>query len=313
MKLKTILLQLILVFLAIVPIKFHSQITISNIPEIDKIKQGTTFFAMKDPTSPKAAAFVEAITKNWTFSKVACIKYTDVEKNIAPNNAFVTITGNMTTTNNNTDTRTYLEVWTTNGKFVYDPKKRKHFNQQDKIQLATLELFTDFVTQTNPSSLYRIDYDASGHIKNWGEGIVGNYVQALNAYLKKRDELTLKTEINNKEVLKKLITETLYIPDYVLTKFNKSNGDETKKQEEKALFEGYTLAYKVLSTKDLNSKIVNDKTPFNYLLLINSGNEKYVTVTNSISGEIIYSAISNGFGNLKTSDLKELLKAIQKK
>ena len=313
MKLKTILLQLTGIVIAIIPIKTSSQITISNVAEIAKIKQGTTFFAMKDPASPKAAAFVDAIKKNWTLSKVECIKYTDVEKNIAPNNAFLTITGNMTTTNNNTDTRTYLELWTTNGKFVYDPKKRRHFNQEDKIQVATLELFTDFVTQTNPSSLYRIDYDASGHIKNWGEGIVGNYVQALNANLIKGNELVLKTEINTKEALKKLSTEALYVPDYVLTKFNKSNGDETKKQEEKALFDGYVSPYKVIAVKDLNAKIISDKTPFNYLLLINSGNEKFVTVTNSLTGEIIYSAISNGFGNLKSSDLKEIQKAIQKK
>src|SRR6476620_5782432 len=113
------------------------QIAISNTNAIANLKNGTTFFAMKDPASPKAAAFVEAIKKTWIINKVECIKYTDVEKNIAPNNSFVTVTANMMSSNAsaNSDTHVYLELWTTNGKFTYDAKKRKHFNQEDKIAI----------------------------------------------------------------------------------------------------------------------------------------------------------------------------------
>lgn len=316
MKLKTALLQLLKIIIGFCPMIINCQIAITNISEIANIKQGTTFFAMKDPASPKVAAYVDAIKKNWTLSKVACIKYTDVEKNIAPNNSFVTITGNIASSDNPEsvkDTHIYLELWTTNGKFVLNPKKRKHFNQEDKIQIATIELFTDYATQSNPSSLYKIDYDANNHIKNWGEGIVGNYVLALNAYLIKGEVIILKDQISNKESLKKLTSETLFVPDYTLTKFNKSDGDESNKNEEKVIFNGYLLPFKVISTKDLNTKIITDNTPFYYLLLINSGNKKYVTITNSLTGEIIYSTVSNGFGNIKSSDLKDLQKAIQKK
>ena len=294
----------------------YNQITITNIAEIAKIKLGTTFFAMKDPASPKAAAYVDAIKKNWTLSKVECIKYTDVEKNIAPNNSFVTIGGNMSGSDNrnsNSETASCLELWTTNGTFVPDPKKRKHFNQEDKIQIATIELFTDFSTRSFPSSLYKMDYDANDHIKNWGDGVLGNYIQLLCANLVKEKEIKLSKTYNNNEEIEKLSATTLYIPDYVLTKFNKFNGDETKKQNEKDFFRDYQLSYKVISSEDLNTKIRSEKSTFYYLLLINSGNTKFITITNSLSGEIIYSAIESGFGIFETSDLKAIRKAILKK
>ncbi|MEO5776866.1 MAG: hypothetical protein ABIQ27_08170 [Flavobacterium sp.] len=312
MKLKTSLLYFIIIIL---PAISFSQIAITNTAEIAKIKAGNTFFAMKDPASPKAAAYVEAIKKTWTLSKVECIKYTDVEKNIAPNNSFVTIGANMTSSNStmeSTETRIYLELWTTNGNYTYDPKKRKHFNQADKISLATIELFADFTAQNYPSSLYKMDYDASGHLENWSSNIIANYIQQLTMLLNKGETREIKTAFY-KDEFKKLSSETLFIPDYVMTKFSKNADDKTKKYEVKEIFDGFNLNYKLLSLEELNEKILNNPTPFYYLLFIKTINEKFVTVTNSKTGEIIYSQYSNSPSNFKSNDLKDLQKALQKK
>lgn len=284
-----------------------SQIAISNPEEITKIKNGTTFFAMKDPASPKAAGYIEAIKRNWTFAKVECIKYSEVEKNIAPNNSFVTIGAKMTSSNASASTETNfsLEFWTTNGKFVYDPKKRKHFDQADKIIVASVELFPDVSTQNNPSSLYKMDYDAAGHIKNWSPGILANYIRQVQLLLNKAQERSSKTAFLNKSELGKM--GTLYIPDYVLTKFSKSSDDESKKYDEKEITEGLGFNCKFVSIEELNNKIIADPEPFYYLLLIKTNTDKFVTVTNSQSGEIIYSSIS-GSANLKASDIKEIIK-----
>jgi hypothetical protein len=313
MKLKTSFLHFILIIL---PAISFGQIAITNVSEIAKIKNGTTFFAMSNPASPKAATYVEAIKKNWTLSKVECIKYTEVEKNIAPNNSFVTITANMTSSNStmaSTETHIYLELWTTNGKYTYDPKKRKHFNQADKISLATIELFADFTAQNYPSSLYKMDYGADGHLENWSAGILANYIQQMTILLNKGEIREAKTVFYNKEELKKLTSETLFLPDYVMTKFSKNADDESKKFETKEIFDGYNLTYKLLSLEELNDKIVNNPTPFYYLLFIKTKDEKFVTVTNSKTGEIIYTEYSGSPSNFKSSDLKELQKAVQKK
>jgi hypothetical protein len=305
-----------LIAIALFPLFSFAQITITNTAEVAKLKQGTTYFAMKDPASPKAIAYVDAIKKAWTLSKVECIKYTDVEKNIAPNNSFVTIGANMTTSNStlaSTETRIYLELWTTNGKYTYDPKKRRHFNQADKISIATIELFADFYAQNNPSALYKMDYDAAGHFKNWGTGILANYLQQLTVLLNKGTDCLAKTEIANKEELSKMSTATLFIPDYVLTKFNKNSDDESKKYTDKEIFDGFSQSYKVLPLAELNDKIANNPTPFYYLLLIKTPTEKFVTVTNSQTGEIIYMGYTGSAANFKSSDLKELQKTALKK
>lgn len=297
------------------PLFGFSQITISNAGEIDKIKIGTTFFAMKDPASLKAAAYIEAIQKNWSLSKVAFIKYTDVEKNIAPNNSFVTIGAKMTSSSSSevTETNFSLEFWTTDGTFILDPKKRKHFNQDNKILLATVELFSDNTSQNNPSSLYKMDYDANGHLKNWSASILGNYIQQVVTLLNKAEIREAKTEYLNKIELNKLNSQTLFIPDYVLTKFSKTSDDESKKYSEKELTEGCSLSCKFMSTEELNNKIVTEISAFYYLLLIKTNTNKCITVTNSITGEIIYSSYSNSSSNFKASDLKDLQKVIQKK
>jgi hypothetical protein len=293
-----------------------SQITLTNTAEITKIKQGTTYFAMKDPASPAAAGYVAAIKKAWSLSKVECIKYTEVEKNIAPNNSFVTLGANMTTSNStlaSTETRMYLELWTTNGKFTYDPKKRRHFNQADKIVVATIELFADYYAQNNPSAMYKMEYDAAGHFKNWGTGVLSNYLQQLCTLLEKGNECNAKTEIANATELQKMAGSTLFVPDYVLTKFGKNSDDESKKYPEKEIFEGYTLAYQILSTAELNEKIVNSTAPFYYLLYVKTPSEKFVTVTNAQTGEIIYLGYTAAAANFKSADIKALQKMSAKK
>lgn len=291
------------------------QIAISNTAEIEKVKTGTTFFAMKDPASPKATAYVEAIRKHWTLSKVECIKYTDVEKNIAPNNSFVTIGANMTSSNASSVTTTnfHLEFWTTNGKFVYDPKKRRHFNQEDKILLASIELFPDFTTQNNPSSVYKMDYDAAGHLKNWSPGIIGNYIQQVVRLLQNGEAREAKTVFLNKAEISTLSSQTLFIPDYVLTKFSKNSDDESKKYDVKEMTEDLGLRCSFITIDELQAKIATTTAPFYYLLLIKTNTDKWITVTNALSGEIIYSAYSGSSANFKAGDLKELQKAIQKK
>jgi hypothetical protein len=315
MKLKIFLLPLWAIAVVLLPMKTFSQIAISNTNEIEKIKMGTTFFAMKDPASPKVTVYVEAIKKNWTFSKVECIKYTDVEKNIAPNNSFVTIGANMTNSNSGaaTETNFQLEFWTTNGRYVYDPKKRKHFNQDDKILVASIALFPDFATQNNPSSLYKIDYDASGHLKNWSAAILGNYIRQIVALLNKAEAREAKTEFLNREELNKMNSQTLFIPEYALTKFPKNSDDESKKYDAKEITEGSGLSCEFIPIEELNDKILTSATPVYYLLLIKTNTGRYITVTNSKSGEIVYSAFSAGGSNFKASDLKDLQKLIQKR
>ena len=158
-----------------------------------------------------------------------------------------------------------------------------------------------------------MDYDASGHLENWSAGILANYIQQLTILLNKGEIRETKAPFYNKDEFKKLASETLFIPDYVMTKFAKNADDESKKFDTKEIFDGFNLNYKLLSLEELNDKILNNPTPIYYLLFIKTLNEKFITVTNSKTGEIIYSEYSGSPSNFKSSDLKEIQNAVKKK
>ena len=323
MKTKISLFITTLIVIAVTALNVKSQISISNIPKIGKVRKGITYIAMKDPASEKAKAYVEIFKNNWTISKFEFIKYSEIEKYLSPENSFLSIGGYETSTQfvklyengsskngiNYASTHLYLELWTCDEKSF--EKNKKKFGNKDKVQIARIELFTDFPTLSDPDLLYQSDYDGNGHIRNWGPGILKNYVQALMGFLTKSESRTLFAGIANAKELKILKKEVLYVPDYVLIKFNKMTGDETKKHEEKEIFEDYAFKYKLIPVSELNEKIVNEKTAFYYLIYIKSSTDKYLSVINSLTGDIIYTTYSPMSYNIRSGDLQELSRKIE--
>lgn len=317
-----------LVFFAFIAKNANSQIqiSISNAEEIGKLKTGTTYVVMKDPNSPKTKDYIEAFKNNWTISKIEFIKYSEVGKYLKPENFFFTLGGYVTSVApmqlyssggkhrvDATTTHIYLELWRCSEDFYKKKmkKKDKELGESDKISLAKIELFTDFPTLSDPNKLYQSQYDGDGHIRNWGPGILKNYIQLVTTYLNKGTEVNMAKSITNEIELKKLKSQTLFVPDYVLIKFNKFTGDESKKHEEKELFDDFKLKYKLLSTEELNQKILNDKEGFFYLVYIKSSTDKYISVINSLTGEMIYTKYSSVSYNIKSDDISDIQKKVK--
>ncbi len=303
------------------------QIAISNIDEIEKVKSGTTYIVMKDPNSEKVKEFVDVYKSSWTISKIEFIKYTDLDKYLSPENSFFTIGGYATTTElstlykgvsnesnvNYTITHIYLELWTVNKKYFESIKKKpRAFAYYDQITIARIDLFTDYPTLADPNKIYQTDYDGDGHIRNLGPGILKNYIQSLMSHLNKNEERSLYSGTFNEQEMKNLRKGTLYVPDYTLIKFNKFTGDETKRHKEEEIFGDYKLKYQLLTTEDLNQKILSDKTGFYYMIYVKSCTDKFITVINSLTGEIVYAKYSGLSYNIKEDDLNDLQKKIVK-
>jgi hypothetical protein len=211
-----------------------------------------------------------------------------------------------------TNTHFYLELWTPDEKYFKETKKQKPFGEKNKIQVAKIELYTDYETLQQPDLLFSSDYDGYGHIRNWGPGLLKNYIQNLMTLLNKAEKKGLFSTIYNEKEMEKLKTSTLYVPDYVLIKFNMFTGDESKLHKEEDLFEDYKLPYKLLSTKKLNERILNDQAGFYYLAYVKGSTDKFVSIINSLTGEMIYSEYTPVKYNLKSGDLKDLYKKIMR-
>jgi len=104
----------------------------------------------------------------------------------------------------------------------------------------------------------------------------------------------------------------VYVTDCVLIEMNKWNGDESKRLDEKEIFEDYKYPYKLLTVKELNSKILNEKEPFYYLAYVKVSPLKCINIIDSQTGEIIYSDKSTSY-NFKPSDMKDIGKIIGSK
>lgn len=292
-----------------------SQIAISNLSEIEKLTNGITYIAMKDPDSEISKEYIEVFKNNWTISEYEFIKYSEIENYLSPDNSFLTIGGyekNYLYANgvraygrDYTVTHIYLELWTCDDEF-FNQNIIKTFDYEDKIQIARIELFTDFETLSDPDKIVQLDYDGNGHIRNWGPGILKNYIQILTSYIQNGNTRYILSNTTNKEQLVNLETEVLYVPDYVLIKFNMFNGDETGRNSEKKLFKHYPFKYELISINELNNKIMTSDKPFYYLVYVKSSTTKYVSVINSKTGKLVYSEYTGVSYNLQPKDLKAL-------
>ena len=308
------------VFLFVMTFAVNGQIAISHVEEIPKLKKGATYVVMKNPESPQSKEYVDIIKNNWTLSKVEFIKYDELSKYISPESSFLTLSGYETSKQfttlyqngssksgiNYSTTHIYLELWTCNAKY-FENTKKKEFGDKNKVQVARVELFTDFPALSDPDLLFQSDYDGGGHIRNWSPGILKNQIQALTFFVNKGEPRKLFTGVENKAEIEKLKKDVLYVPDYVLIKFNKFTGNESQKHSEKDVFEDYKFKYKLLTTAELNQKILNDKTPFYYMIYIKSSTDKYISVINSLTGEIVYTKYAPVSYNIKSSDLKNIV------
>ncbi len=303
-----------------------AQMSISNSEDIEAFKKGTTYFGVDDPNTEKAQEYIKILKENWTFNPIEVIPISDLPKYYAPENSYFTIgliDKNMSYTRTVTtpDFRDvkitnlpiyhqYFELWKFNDKyFEKEPSKR---SRKDRYvtQLARLEIFMDDYTLRNPYTIFQTDYSDENHLRNWGPGIFKNQIQELQKLLAKGENDGLFSKIYEKDKIQKLKEETLYVPDYIFVKRNKFKGDETERFEEKELMENYKLIYQVISTEKLNSKILNGEEIY-YLSYIRSNTDKFISIINSKTGEVIYSLYRPVSYNFSDKDMKILQEDIE--
>ncbi|MEO1516629.1 MAG: hypothetical protein AAFV95_16500 [Bacteroidota bacterium] len=330
--------NLLLAFLIQAPL--FSQIMISNVSEIEKVRNGTTYIAMQNPDAPEAQAFIEVYKKYWTISEMQFISYDEVEKHLSPEASFFTLggyeeyfqTGGFDATKpiqsmrTATKTYVYLELWTCKDSFfkvLTAKEKRKKarkkkrskireikFDEIDKHQIARIELFVDAPTLHQPDSIYNSEYDGGGHIRNWGPGFLKNYLQLLMQLLEQEKVRGLYQRALKKDKLGKLRNQPLYIPDYVLIRFGMFTTDESGRRNKEELLSQYPFGGRFLPTDELDQKLLQNEEEFYYLVYVKLSSDKIVSIMNSRTGELIYSNFAGLSYNIKSKDFKLIAKSL---
>jgi hypothetical protein len=294
----------------IVSFKSNAQIAINVINDLARIKSGTTYITMRDPESEIAKDYIEVYKKYWTLSKIEFIKYNEVSSHMSEESTFLTFGGFVRTSNNGTSVHLYLELWKFSEKYLNGAKRKKPTGA-DQIQIARIEFFPDFATIVDPNEIFKFDYDGDGHFRNWSPGLLKNYIQQLTILLEANKKRSLFAAAFDNVQLSELKKQTLYVPDYVQIKFGAFTGSESKKIEEKELFEDYKYEYKLLPMSELSNLILTNPDPIYYAVYVKSSTDKYITVFNSATGEIIYTVYKGVSYNIGGKDFKAISNKIK--
>lgn len=319
---------IILSLLLLVNIKTQAQVVILDTKKTERIKDGITYVLVNSLDFPGSKKYLEVLKKSWTLTKdIRFLPIDDFGKDISPNDSFLSLESMLIRVPvGSTYAETinyYLAFWTCNPNFF---KKDRKIRQSDEEHIAKIPISVDPKALVNDPSFYRqantlkdiignMDFDGGGLLYNWGPGMLKNYLQQMSRLLLLGKKVSLRDNVTNKSELRKLSAQTLFVPNSALIKFSIFNSKSNQNKDENDasnIFEKYGYDYKVLTSEELDKKIVEADKPFFYLLFIKDSSDKLVYVINGQTGETIYYKGTSLSYNLKSGDLKDLSKEISK-
>jgi hypothetical protein len=141
---------------------------------------------------------------------------------------------------------------------------------------------------------------------NYKIGIVKNYLQFIQKNLKDDWYSWSFASEYDKKKMKNLANMTLFVPDYIKTKYNGWTGEDVERENPDELFKNYNHKYEWISLDDLNNKILSTTEDFYYLMYLRINSIKVISIVNGKTGEIIFRDLTTFSYKLKSKDLKEI-------
>jgi hypothetical protein len=308
--------------------------------ELLKLKNAKTLFIVR-PADEKIKDQLKAILDEvWTFNEIELISREDLKDyaNVSADQlAFLAVEGHSTTVQMKTTSYVvshyYLHLSMQGKEIPYTEKELKKMKKRGEKAVKRYETNTFARIELYPNGELMIRADEFRHpfnltdgkkddhmeyvyneavFYNMEPGYLKNALHLVNQQLEAGESRWLFQHVNKDQALRKLRRATLYIPDYVLIRFNKFNGKEDKRHELEDLFEDYKYKHEVISMDDLNEKILTATEPFYYFSYIRSSTDGYLTIINGQSGEIVYNEYNPATYNLKPKNIKAVSKAIEK-
>lgn len=276
---------------------------------LNKLKSSKTLFIYRDSDTANLESFKSMLDEVWDYTELEFISYKEYSTNTYDENySFFTIGWDHKETTssigmNSENTYIYLTLWMN--------------KENEKLTFCRIELYPTFTTYQNPvmysekyvNLMMKYIYEET-ILHNWNLLYLTNALQFVNEKLTKSYEHWLFKSAVYADI-SFLKNDTLYIPEYALTIFDAFTGDESEKQNMNKLVKKYPYPYKFLSIEELSNKVLNSEKPFYYLSYIKSSSDKFVSIVNTKTGELLYSDYSAGSYNLKDKDFNKLAKKIK--
>lgn len=289
-----------------------------NEEEFILFKNTITLFTLQYKDYTELEKFNEAIGKTWTVTPFLIIKPEELGKYAGkPGYSIFTYNGYLQSVGNTTVIRFFYSLSM--------PYFKKNGKQGDDITLGEIIIYPDnktlFTALGNPFSFKGAKKREQEMISflyndailyNWSPGMLKGYLKQLNDGILSRKERKVTFEIEDKSKLALLRKDTLYVPDYVKIKFNmftmSEKVDEDKDQD---LSEAYNYPVKFVPVKTLNELILRKDSNINYLVFTKSTTDKFISIYNSRSNELLYQNYTPISYNFKNSDLVKVKRLVK--
>lgn len=308
---------------------------------LDALRQAETLFIMRPGDEDEMAKWQALLNEVWTVNKITVIKRDDLSEYLKNSNkdsyAFLGLEGHATTVKMETvsyiNSHYYLHLSMGGDEIPYTDKERKQYAKRGEIMeprfkirsfaritvypdgelMVLADQFRHSFSLTDDQKNDHMDYVFNeAHFYNWELGFLKNALQEVNRLLDKGETRWIYGESSNDPQLRILRRETLYVPDYLLIKFNKFTGNEDKRHRKTELFNGYEYQYEMIDASELSAKIMDAEEPFYYFNYIRSSTDAFYTIINALTGEIIYSEYDPMTYNIKPKNIKAVSRAIKK-
>ncbi len=278
---------------------------------LNKFKSTTTVFVLRK--GDDLNFFQEQLKKVWTITPLEIIKLEDLNKYLGKEEySIFEIQGNsysFTNSNGRDLSCSYVSL------NLYFNKVGKDGGLYQYL-VAKMELHPEIATILQlggKDTTFTEDIYNGDTIYNWNEVNILNFVKLVDDHFRKKKGLAFFEKYYTDKELKRLKKKTLYVPEYVLRKFNAVDKTEDEFHNAEDLFSGYSYKYKVISDQELLELYLNSEKPFYYLFTVKSCNKVLINIINGTTGEVIYSDYPSLFSyNIKPKNFKQLRKRIDK-
>jgi len=208
-------------------------------------------------------------------------------------------------------------------KLKNNPDKNKFLEKAENfIYVGRINLKPDDSKIFNIRAPFKTDFMGKGFILTSGAGMLKNYLQFFQKSIEDKLYWYEWEDHCNENEIKKLKTNTLYIPEELLKGYaqkgdieneayeNEYDMDEIVKKSE------YPGKYQVVSMDKLNQLIMNSEDVFFYVSLYSGLMDRTamstMTVTNSHTGDIIYKGSVQSINSFSPKLFKKISKLVQK-
>lgn len=281
--------------------------------EMSKFKKSTTYFVLQAKDYADQGAFQDAIAKVWTVTPFKIIRPDEMSK-LDKNRSSFFFFGGFVTTRQGRGTGSFHPHLSYDLFMLGTNKKgRTEQNMLGKVLLHLDGESYRFVARyANGNSQHFSEkvipflYNEA-EMQNWSPLMLSGYLKVINDGLISGTLRSVFEEYTNKEGINALRSETLYVPNYVNTKFNMfTGGEKDTEDDESDLKAAYAFPSQYSDLPALENTANASTEGIYYLSYIKSSTDKFVSVFNSRTGEMIYTAYSPMSYNFKLKDLKRI-------